>query len=97
MPTEMVRKHFLLPKELADRFEKLVGARKQSEEVAELIRQRLLREERATFFRENAGFLSAEDYPEWDTAEDVANWVRNLRATGWERPEVSDWQKSQLR
>ena len=82
----MVRKHFILPKELAVEFEKLVGPRKQSEEIAALIEKFLLAERRRKFFRENAGFAKAEDYPEWATAEDINEWVRNLRTSGWENP-----------
>jgi hypothetical protein len=93
----MVRKHFVLPKELADRFEQLVGPRRQSEEIAAMIARRLLSEERAEFFRENAGFGTAESNPEWATDKDIVEWVRKLRREGWERPETRQWQEEQQR
>lgn len=86
MATKMIRKHFTLPRELVEEFEQVVGPRKQSEELAALIEKFLLTERRRKFFRENAGFATAEEYPHWAAPEDVNEWVRNLRKTGWENP-----------
>ena len=93
----MVRKHFVLPAELAERFEALVGPRNQSAEIADMISARLRAEDDAAFFRENAGFGTAEDYPEWATDEHIFEWVRELRRTAWERPEIRQWQEDEQR
>ena len=31
-------------------------------------------------WRETAGSLAAEDYPEWETPEKISAWVREMRA-----------------
>ena len=83
MAQETVRKHFILPKDLADEFEREAGARNQSETVAALIAEYLKRRDDASFFMAHAGFLPAEEHPEWATPADVNKWVRDQRA-GWD-------------
>ena len=97
MATKTVRKHITLPRELAEKFEKLVGPRRQSEEIAAMMERRVIEAERAAFFREKAGAGSADDYPHWATDEDVAEWVREQRRDRSERPEIRRWQGEQQR
>ena len=78
--TAKVRTHFMLPKELLDDFDSLLGEPgKRSETVAKLIEEWVRRERAIDVFTRLAGFVKAEDHPEWQTSEDVAAWVRNLR------------------
>ncbi|MEO8539088.1 MAG: hypothetical protein ABI577_05050 [bacterium] len=85
---DMVRKHITVPREIALAFEALVGERNQSTEIAAMMEERVIRAKRADFFRDFAGFVTAEDHPEWATPEDVNEWVRKLRAEAWENPAV---------
>ena len=82
---EMVRKHFTLPRELAEEFERRVGPRNQSEKLVELLVLWLRNQRLGDVVEKYAGSVSAEDHPEWSTAEDVSRWVRELRARDWER------------
>ena len=84
MATRTIRKHFILPKDLAEEFEREAGARNQSETLAGLIAEFLRRRAAASFFEAQAGFLSAKDHPEWETPEAVNRWVRDGRVAGWE-------------
>ena len=76
----MVRKHFILPRELAEQFEREAGARGQSERVAEALELWLRRKRLADVVATFAGFASAAEHPHWATAEDVSEWVRAERA-----------------
>ncbi len=80
----MVRKHFILPRELAEDFERRVGARNQSAQIAQLIERWLRNQSFGDVVQKYAGFATAEDHPEWATPEGISAWVRDLRATGWE-------------
>jgi hypothetical protein len=77
---DMVRKHFILPKDLAREFEEIVGERNQSAEVARLIENWLRNRRFIEIVDRHAGFVRAEDHPEWSTAKDVEEWHRELRA-----------------
>lgn len=81
---EMVRKHFTIPRELAEEFERRVGQRNQSEKLAELLALWLRNQRLGDVTEKHAGFATAEAHPEWATAEDVSKWVRELRAREWE-------------
>lgn len=77
---QMVRKHFVLPEDLAREFEEVVGERNQSAEVARLIGNWLRNRRFAEAVSEHAGFVADADHPEWATPEDIESWVRDLRA-----------------
>jgi hypothetical protein len=85
--TATVRKHFVLPKELAEEFEREAGERQQSERVAELIDAWL-----KTRRMKRAFAALAETTPsgrsEWDDM-DPAEWVRSERAK-WDRGAVQN-------
>lgn len=74
-----VRTHLLLSEELLAEIDALVGKRRRSRFVEEAARDKLKREKLLKALRETAGIISADDYPEWATTEDVAAWVRRLR------------------
>jgi hypothetical protein len=78
--SDMVRKHFTMPRELAEEFERRVGQRNQSEQLTHLVEAWLKKQRLLNVVDTFAGFISAEDHPEWATAEDVNEWVRLMRS-----------------
>jgi metal-responsive CopG/Arc/MetJ family transcriptional regulator len=74
----LMRTHVILPTELVEEVDRLVGTRKRSRFVEEAIRSHLRRERMATALRQTAGSLKG-DYPEWETPEKVSEWVANSR------------------
>ena len=62
-----------LPTTLAEQLKALVPPRQRSAFVAETLRERLEEEETLAVLEETAGICSAEDYPYWDTDEDIDN------------------------
>jgi metal-responsive CopG/Arc/MetJ family transcriptional regulator len=81
---DRVRTHFVIDRDLLAEFDRLVPARKRSETVNEIVRE-WVRRERAKEILNWAGFVKAEDHPEWATREDVSRWVRELRGE-WRDP-----------
>ena len=77
---DMVRKHFIIPRHLAEEFEREAGARGQSAALAEILNVWLRNRRLADVVERLAGFVSAEDHPEWATPEAVYEWVRAERA-----------------
>ncbi len=74
-----MRAHIVLPDDLVERVDQLVGKRRRSAFVTEAIRERLRREQLLRALKESAGILKEEDYPEWGTPAKVARWVRKIR------------------
>lgn len=87
LATETVRTHVVLPKELVEAVDDLVGQRKRSAFVADAIEEKVQRERLGRALKETAGILRGEDYPEWETPEMVSAWVRKLRAVDQEHTE----------
>lgn len=79
MASETVRAHVVLPKELLESVDELVGYRKRSAYIAEAIEARIAHDRLGKALEKSAGILSAEDYPHWETPEKVSAWVRELR------------------
>ena len=85
----------MLPKELLEDFDRLVGERKRSETVAGLMAEWVRQEKRREVFQRLAGFVKAEDHPEWETPEDVYRWVRQLRGEYLHLPVEPDLAESE--
>ncbi|HEY3162835.1 MAG TPA: hypothetical protein VGJ71_00670 [Candidatus Limnocylindrales bacterium] len=75
-----VRTNLLLPKDLVDEVDHFAGERGRSRYVAEALRARLKRDRLKEAINRTAGAWSAENYPEFATAEQVVEWVRARRA-----------------
>jgi hypothetical protein len=75
-----VRTNLLLPAELVAEVDELAGPRGRGRFVAEALREKLGRERLQRVISETAGILDREAYPQWDSSDDVASWVRALRA-----------------
>ncbi len=78
-----------LPATLVEKLKALVPPRQRSAFVAEALRERLEEEETLAVLEETAGICSAEDYPYWDTDEDIDRWLREFRAS-WTIPDLSE-------
>ena len=82
MIRETVRTHVVLPKELVEAVDSMVGQRRRSQFVEEAVKEKVARERQRTALEELAragGVLSKEDHPEWATPEQTSAWVRQLR------------------
>ncbi len=82
-----MRTHVVLPADLVKEVDRVVGTRKRSRFVEEAIREHLRREALSAALGESAGVLTDEDYPEWDSPEQVSTWVRQSRRGDTERLE----------
>jgi predicted transcriptional regulator len=82
----LMRTHVVLPVDLVEEVDRVVGARRRSRFVEEAIRSHLRREKMAKALRDTAGSLRG-DYPEWETPEKVSAWVAERRREDDERLE----------
>ncbi|OGO40091.1 MAG: hypothetical protein A2147_06940 [Chloroflexi bacterium RBG_16_57_8] len=53
--------------------------------MEEAIREKLRREALLKALKDTAGILPAEEYPEWETSDKTATWVRESRRIQWHR------------
>ena len=81
-----MRTHLILPDDLIEAVDRLVGKRRRSAFVTEALRERLRREQLLQALEESAGILKKEDYPHWATPEKAARWVRKIRREGERSP-----------
>jgi predicted transcriptional regulator len=79
------RTHVVLPDDVLEELDRLVGKRKRSQFIEEAVRAKLQRERQRIAIQEGAGILKDKDYPHWDTPEKISAWVREQRTMG-ERP-----------
>ena len=70
-----------LPTVLVEQLKAVVPPRQRSAFVAEALQERLEEEKTLAVLEETAGICSAEDYPYWNTDEDIDRWVRESRAS----------------
>ena len=85
-----IRTHVVLPQELVQRVDRLVGERKRSRFFAAAVAKEVERQELLQAAREAAGSLKDVDIPGWETAESIADWVHNLRQEDVEQLEDLD-------
>ena len=77
---EMIRTHIVVPKELVEAVDRLVGPRKRSAFLVQAVEEKIDRERLGKALTTTAGFLAGETHPEWETPEQVSSWVRELRS-----------------
>jgi metal-responsive CopG/Arc/MetJ family transcriptional regulator len=91
------RVHIVIPKDLTDEIDAVVGQRHRSAFICEAAQEKLIRAKQARAIREVRGALKNEDYPEWKNGS--AEWVHNLRQEdqrirdsklGWPSIEAAD-------
>ena len=76
-----MRTHVVLPDELVQGVDALVGERARSRFIAEATAEKLRKERLVKAIREGAGILDPKKYPHWSTPEKVDKWIRDLRTT----------------
>jgi len=74
-----MRTHIVVPDDLVQEVDRVAGKRRRSRFVQEAIREKLSRETLGAALAGTAGGLDPGDYPEWDTAAEVAAWVESGR------------------
>ena len=79
MATETVMTHVILPKELVEGVDRLVGKRERSKFVAEAVQRELKRRRLAAAAERAAGSLADVHIPGWETSESAREWVRASR------------------
>ena len=80
-----MRAHIVLPDKLTEEIDGIVGKRKRSRFVEDAIREKLKKKALLEALSETAGVLAAEEYPEWETPERAAAWVRQSRQRDTDR------------
>lgn len=79
MTTEMMRTHVILPRELVEAVDAIVGQRKRSQFIEEAVQKQVDHARRIEAFECFAGSLKDVDTPGWNTPEETDAWVRALR------------------
>ena len=69
-----------LPPDLVDEVDAMAGRRNRSAFVEAAIRDRLRRERLRLAMTRAAGAWAAKDYPEFESSDQVAAWVRERRS-----------------
>lgn len=83
------RVHVVMPEELIEAVDALVGQRRRSQFIAETVAAELRRRRLAAALAEMDGALADFDIPGWETPEAAAAWVRALR-DGAEATRISE-------
>jgi hypothetical protein len=78
--SHVVRTHFIAPKALIEKVDKLVGPRRRSEFLTEAVTEKLERENRIRAVRHALTLPAVRDVPGWETPEAVSQWLRDIRA-----------------
>ncbi len=80
MVDQTIRTHVVLPRELVEEVDELVGLRKRSAFFVQAVEEKLGRERLGRALAATKGFLADEAHPEWATPEKTSAWVRELRS-----------------
>ncbi|MBI3977554.1 MAG: hypothetical protein HY331_05135 [Chloroflexi bacterium] len=79
MPKELMGTHVVIPRELVESVDQLVGRRGRNKFFAEAIENKLARLRLARIARSAAGSLAQTEIPGWESGEAAAEWVRASR------------------
>ncbi len=85
MSKENLRTHVILPREIVEAVDHLVGKRGRSKFFAEAAEEKLARIRLLEAARRAVGSLADVDTPGWETSESAAEWVRASRRADEER------------
>ncbi len=86
-----MRAHVILPDEIVDQIDDLVGKRKRSRFIQEAVEERLRREQRLKAFDAVVGSMKDPVIPEWATPESATAWVREQRLESDQIRGANDW------
>lgn len=89
------RAHIVLPDDLLAELAQAVGPNRQSEFIADAVREKLQRLRQLRAVRELAATTS-DDMPGWTSAEEVSAWLRDSRQSDIERltREITYWSEA---
>ena len=87
---EKIRTNIMIPVDLAEEIEKVVGLRKRSSFLVEAAWEKLERIKLADALKEAAGGWTAELHPEFRTQDDINRWLRSLRSEDADRLKGSE-------
>ncbi len=79
MTKEAVRTHVVLPRDLVEELDELVGPRHRSDFIAEAAREKLRQLKLIKAAEKVKGSLAHVDIPGWESPEAAAEWVRASR------------------
>jgi len=82
--TEMIKSHLVIPKEILESIDKLVGKRKRSKFITEIARKELKRIRLQRALDKAAGAWKDNDHPELKE-KGTYRWVRDLREEAEQR------------
>jgi metal-responsive CopG/Arc/MetJ family transcriptional regulator len=85
MSRETVRTHVIIPRELVDAVDGLVGRRGRSKFIAEAVEDKMAHIRLAQAAKKAAGSLVDVYIPGWETSEAAAEWVRASRRADEEK------------
>jgi metal-responsive CopG/Arc/MetJ family transcriptional regulator len=85
MSSESMRTHVIIPRELLETIDGLVGKRARSRFLAEAAAEKLRRERVSRSIKRVAGSLKDVDIPGWESSEAAAEWVRSSRRADQEQ------------
>lgn len=93
MSTNGLRTQIVLPRQVVEDIDHLVGRSERRRFMAEAVQEKLRREKQPAAFNATAGILKDVDIPEWETPEATSAWVRALReeADAATERKVSGW------
>jgi metal-responsive CopG/Arc/MetJ family transcriptional regulator len=74
-----MRAHVVIPDQMVEEIDRLVGPRQRSQFFVEAVREKLDHIRLAEATEAILGSLSATDVPEWATAESARDWVHVSR------------------
>jgi len=80
-----MRTHVVIPKELVDLVDELVGRRSRSRFFSEAVEEKLARVKLTRAAKRVVGSLANVDIPGWETSEAAAEWVKASRRADDER------------
>ena len=81
MSNKTMRTHIIVPKELVDSVDALVGPRGRSKFFTEAVEEKLARTRLIEAAKKAVGSLKDTDIPGWETSKSAAEWVRASRKT----------------
>ena len=87
MPKETMRTHIVIPKDLLETIDELVGRRARSKFLAEAAEEKLRRVRLADVAKRAGGSLAEVDTPGWESSAAAADWVAASRKADTRRLE----------
>jgi metal-responsive CopG/Arc/MetJ family transcriptional regulator len=76
----MPRTHIVLDEETLEAVDRIAGPRGRSKFIEEAVRSRVEQLELLAELEVAGPLIDVDAHPEWATSEDVAAWVRSVRA-----------------